>query len=205
MCNVPDSRVLYRTLKENFALFVCFCTFFISREHAPRFCALSPQRIVQRKISAHNFRLDFHIPAVVFQKFSTEIDTVRHKMFPASGFQPYITVNPCPGVPAAVGRLEVCGYQKFIFSILQKFCNFHLKRGISVFPLTNFFFVYIKGTVHVNTVKAQNYLLPFFLFPGKLLSVPASSVLIQVLCLINQPVMGNSHRLKILFACFHFL
>ena len=129
------------------------------------------------------------------------------------------------GIPSAVGRPEPYLQCHSVLALHQSLGNIHLKGGISIFPVADLLAVHIESGIHINSLKAKQHLLASHnschvmlhsrLFGAKhpfgqihtqiidlsvndleLLGVPPAAVLVEILRVIDQPVVGQFHSLK---------
>ena len=115
-------------------------------------------------------------------------------------YHPYITIDSGTAVPSTVGCLKGYPENNFIFTFTQMIRNVPVKGGVAVFPVTEAHAVYIDGRIHVNTFEAQNDTFAT-LCSGrgihKFLPIPADAVFVQVLRIIDQPVVRQVCRLHL--------
>ena len=120
--------------------------------------------------------------------------------------QPNISINPRPRIPSAVWRLICYRNINLIFSLHEKFCNVNFKRCIAIFPLSRLLFIDIDSAIHINPIKSENHkLTAAFLLMMKLLSIPSTSIFVQIPTLVNQPVMRNSYGIKFILTLHHLV
>ena len=111
--------------------------------------------------------------------------------------KPYIPVNPGTGIPAAVRRTEIHRNKNLILPRLYKWRQVDFKGGIAILPLSCLLLIYPDGGIHIHPFKNQGISFVFLWLHRKNFPVKSTAVLVQVLCICNQPVMRQIHFLKL--------
>ncbi len=83
------------------------------------------------------------------------ISAVQGQVHCRTYLQPHIAVDPCAGVPPAVGTLVTNLHQQFVFPLLQIFRDIMIKGRIAILPVPHLLSVDIECTVHVHAVKTE--------------------------------------------------
>jgi hypothetical protein len=89
-------------------------------------------------------------------------------------YKPYIPVNARTRIPSRIGRTVGNTDNDIISAISQIIGNIKFKRGISVFPFSGLFTVYVYGRIHIYAFKTQKiFIVRFNAGDIEVLPVPA--------------------------------
>ena len=146
-------------------------------------------------LRAKHFSVDSYKPFVLVL-CRRDVNPVISEAYLRAFAKPHLSENACSRIPPGVWRMMIHTDSNNVLSVLNKVSDIEHKRRVAVFPLPSQRAVYIHLAVHVNPVKADKSAYALFLLVGKRLSVPACRGFIQVICIINKPIVRNVHRLE---------
>ena len=110
---------------------------------------------------------------------------------------PYISVYSGTRVPSGAGIPASNTYIYFILALFHIIGDIKHKLRISILPLSGFLSVYVHDAVHIDAVKYKKCLF-IRLRNFKLVAVPSGVGAVQIMRILNHPVMRNQDIRKLL-------
>ncbi|CCY72544.1 unknown [Eubacterium sp. CAG:115] len=111
--------------------------------------------------------------------------------------QPHAAIDSRAGIPAGIRRTVVDADSYRIFAVHDEVGYIKLERGISVLPLAGGLSVDVHVRIHVHAVKSYVSAHSGLLFIAEAFPIPARGGLIQIISVVNQPIVREVNRPEI--------